>query len=64
VSCHPQTPNAGVDDPNHLLELDPDGIKVLLEKKLPFVATLDDLIALEKGDLEELAGEKQSRTDV
>src|SRR5229473_1296244 len=42
--------------PNHLLELDQDGIKVLLQKKLPFVATLDDLIALEKGDLEATGG--------
>jgi imidazolonepropionase-like amidohydrolase len=48
--------NAGVDAPNHLLELDQDGIKVLLQKKLPFVATLDDLIALEKGDLEATGG--------
>ncbi len=48
--------NAGVDAPNHLLELDQVGIKVLLEKKLPFVATLDDLIALEKGDLEATGG--------
>ena len=48
--------NAGVDAPNHLLGLDQDGIKVLLQKKLPFVATLDDLIALEKGDLEATGG--------
>ena len=36
--------NAGVDAPTHLLELDDAGVKVLLEKKLPFVCTLDDLI--------------------
>ena len=48
--------NAGVDAPNHLLELDQDGIKVLLQKKLPFVATLDDLIALEKEDLDATGG--------
>ena len=48
--------NAGVDAPNHLLELDQDGIKVLLEKKLPFVATIDDLISLEKEDLEATGG--------
>jgi len=48
--------NAGVDAPNHLLELDQDGIRVLLQKKLPFVATLDDLISLEKGDLEATGG--------
>ncbi len=48
--------NAGVDAPNHLLELDQDGIKVLLEKKLPFEVTLDDLIGLEKEDLQETGG--------
>jgi len=48
--------NAGVDAPNHLLELDQDGIKVLLQKKLPYVCTLDDLISLEKGDLEATGG--------
>jgi len=48
--------NAGVDAPNHLLELDATGIRVLLQKKLPFVATLDDLIALEKEDLEATGG--------
>src|SRR5215468_11175942 len=52
--------NAGVDAPNHLLELDQDGIKVLLQKRLPFEATLDDLIALEKEDLEATGG-KNSR---
>ena len=35
---------AGVDAPNHLLELDDAGVQVLLAKKLPFVCTLDDLI--------------------
>jgi len=48
--------NAGVDAPNHLLELDQDGIKVMLQKKLPLEATLDDLISLEKGDLEATGG--------
>jgi imidazolonepropionase-like amidohydrolase len=48
--------NAGVDAPNHLLELDQDGIKVLLDKRLPFECTLDDLIALEKEDLEATGG--------
>jgi imidazolonepropionase-like amidohydrolase len=42
---------AGVDAPNHLLMLDDAGVKTLLQKKLPFVVTLDDLIALEKADL-------------
>ena len=48
--------NAGVDANNHLLELDQDGIKVLLAKNLPFEVTLDDLIGLEKGDLEATGG--------
>jgi imidazolonepropionase-like amidohydrolase len=48
--------NAGVDAPNHLLELDQSGIKVMLEKKLPFEVTLDDLIGLEKEDLEATGG--------
>ena len=47
---------AGVDAPNHLLELDDDGVKVLLAKKLPYVPTIDDLIALQKGDLEATDG--------
>jgi len=36
--------NAGVDAPNHLLELDETGIKILLDKKLTFVPTIDDLM--------------------
>jgi len=47
---------AGVDAPNHLLELDDAGVKTLLQKKLPFVVTLDDLIALEKEDLKATGG--------
>ena len=47
---------AGVDAPNHLLELDDAGVKILLQKKLPFVVTLDDLIALEKDDLRATGG--------
>ncbi|HEY1544790.1 MAG TPA: amidohydrolase family protein [Xanthobacteraceae bacterium] len=47
---------AGVDAPNHLLELDDEGVKILLEKKLPYVPTVDDLIALEKGDLAATGG--------
>jgi imidazolonepropionase-like amidohydrolase len=48
--------NAGVDAPNHLLELDQEGIKVLLAKNLPFEVTLDDLIGLEKEDLAATGG--------
>src|SRR5262245_56561331 len=52
--------NAGVDAPNHLLELDDEGVRTLQQKKLPFVATVDDLIALDKGDLAATGG-KSSR---
>ena len=48
--------NAGVDAPNHLLELDEVGIKILLDKKETFVPTIDDLIALEKPDMQETNG--------
>jgi len=48
--------NAGVDAPNHLLELDQKGINVMLEKKLYYVPTVDDLIALEAPDLRETGG--------
>src|SRR5262245_6839404 len=47
---------AGVDAPNHLLELDDAGVKVMLEKRLPFVPTVDDLVALEQADLRETGG--------
>jgi len=30
--------------PNHLLELDDKGIKVMLQKKLYYVPTVDDLV--------------------
>jgi imidazolonepropionase-like amidohydrolase len=48
--------SAGVDSPNHLLELDDAGVKLLLAKKLFFVPTIDDLISLEKADLRETGG--------
>ena len=48
--------SAGVDAPNHLLELDDEGVKILLQKKLPFVPTVDDLISLEKADLAATGG--------
>jgi imidazolonepropionase-like amidohydrolase len=47
---------AGVDAPNHLLELDDAGVKVLLQKKLPYVVTVDDLVAQEKDDLQATGG--------
>jgi len=51
---------AGVDAPNHLLELDDAGVKVLLQKKLPYVVTVDDLVVQEKEDLRATDG-KNSR---
>jgi imidazolonepropionase-like amidohydrolase len=51
---------AGVDAPNHLLELDDAGVRILKQKNLPFVVTVDDLIALEKADLRDTGG-KNSR---
>jgi len=48
--------NAGVDAPNHLLELDDEGVRVLRAKNLPFVPTVDDLVALEKEDLAATGG--------
>jgi imidazolonepropionase-like amidohydrolase len=47
---------AAVDAPNHLLELDDAGVKILLEKKLPYVVTVDDLVAQEKEDLRDTGG--------
>ena len=42
--------NAGVDAPNHLLELDDTSIEIMLEKGLSYVVTLDDLIHQEEAD--------------
>jgi imidazolonepropionase-like amidohydrolase len=47
---------AGVDAPNHLLMLNDADVKIMLEKKLPFVVTIDDLIALEAPDLRDTGG--------
>jgi len=51
---------AGVDAPNHLTDLDDASLKLLLDKKLPFELTVDDLVALEAGDLK-ITGGKNSR---
>jgi len=48
--------NAGVDAPTHLLEMDDASIKILLQKKLPFVVTVDDLVGWEKDDLRDTGG--------
>jgi imidazolonepropionase-like amidohydrolase len=47
---------AGVDAPNHLTDLDDASLKLLLDKKLPFELTVDDLVALEPGDLKKTGG--------
>jgi imidazolonepropionase-like amidohydrolase len=51
---------AGVDAPTHLTDLDDESLKILLQKKLPLVLTLDDLQALDAGDLK-ITGGKTSR---
>ena len=63
VACHSYDGDAGdvcleagVDAPNHLLELDGTGIRTLLQKQLPYLVTVDDLIALEPGDLRDTGG--------
>ena len=47
---------AGVDAPNHLTDLDDASLKLLLDKKLPLVLTIDDLIELEPADLKATGG--------
>jgi len=51
---------AGVDAPNHLTDLDDASLKLLVDKKLPFELTVDDLVALEPADLRRTGG-KNSR---
>jgi imidazolonepropionase-like amidohydrolase len=51
---------AAVDAPNHLTDLDDDSLALLVQKKLPFVLTIDDLLSLEPGDLKATGG-KNSR---
>ena len=51
---------AGVDAPNHLTDLDNASLKLLVDKKLPFEITVDDLVSLEPGDLKTTGG-KNSR---
>jgi imidazolonepropionase-like amidohydrolase len=53
---------AGVDLPMHMLELYKDDatLKVVLQKKLPIMRTIDDLIGLESGD-KRLTGGKVTR---
>lgn len=48
--------SAGVDAPNHMLELDDAGVRLMLQKKAYFVPTIDDLVALEKADMRDTGG--------
>jgi imidazolonepropionase-like amidohydrolase len=54
---------AGVDEPNHLLQLDADGIALIKKAHSIFVPTVDDLIGLEKEDMEATHG-KASRIEM
>lgn len=47
---------AGVDAPNHLTDLDAASLKLLVDKKLPFMLTVDDLVSLEPADLKRTGG--------
>jgi imidazolonepropionase-like amidohydrolase len=47
---------AGVDAPNHLTDLDDVSLKLLVDKRLPFEVTVDDLVSLEPGDLKTTGG--------
>ena len=47
---------AGVDAPNHLTDLDDASLKLLVDKRLPFEITIDDLVSLEPGDLKTTGG--------
>jgi imidazolonepropionase-like amidohydrolase len=47
---------AGVDAPNHLTDLDAASLKLLVDKKLPFMLTVDDLVSLEAADLKRTGG--------
>jgi imidazolonepropionase-like amidohydrolase len=42
---------AGVDEPNHLLQLDPDGVALVRKAHAIFMPTVEDLIGHEKEDL-------------
>ena len=54
---------APVDEPNHLLQLDADGIALLKKNHAIYVPTVDDLIGLEKEDKEATHG-RNSRLDM
>ncbi|MBC2666727.1 amidohydrolase family protein [Novosphingobium flavum] len=63
VACHSYSGNgkdpcllAGVDNPNHLLELDAAGVKLIQQFKTVFTPTIDDLTHLDPLDLQASGG--------
>ena len=63
VACHSYDGTAkdpclvgGVDEPNHLLQLDADGVAMIKKTHSIYVPTVDDLIGLEKEDNEATHG--------
>jgi imidazolonepropionase-like amidohydrolase len=63
VACHDYGGGAkdpclvgGVDEPNHLLQLDAAGVKLMQEHHSIFIPTIDDLVGLDKEDLEASGG--------
>ena len=55
--------NAGVDLPMHGPELEDESVKVLVQKKLPMMYTIEDLVGLDAGD-KTITGGKTSRLDL
>lgn len=55
--------NAGVDLPMHGPELEDESVKVLAQKKLPMMFTIEDLVGLDAGD-KRITGGKTSRLDL
>ncbi len=63
VACHSYlgTANdpclvAGVDAPQHLIQLDDAGVKILLQKHLIYTPTIDDIVNLERQELAATGG--------
>ncbi len=55
--------SAGVDLPMHAPELDDTSFQMLVQKKLPLMMTIDDLVNLDPGD-KRITGGKNSRLDL
>lgn len=63
VACHSYDGSAndpcivaGVDAENHMLQLDAAGIRIMQQKHLTYVPTVDDLVSLDREDLEASGG--------